>query len=125
VHAPLDYASLLKPDPELRELLCSIDVPKYIFTNADAKHMDVCLGILGIRDCFQVRGAALPASPGSRPARQPGAGRARLPARRWRARPWINAPASPLPSPPSPPPCLPADLPACLPGPPPAGLLLL
>ncbi len=55
MHGSLDYKKLLKPDPELRELLFSIDVPKYILTNADIKHTEICLDILGIADCFQVR----------------------------------------------------------------------
>lgn len=48
----LDYAGMLKPDPELREILCSIDIPKYILTNADRKHAQICLDQLGISDCF-------------------------------------------------------------------------
>ncbi len=51
----LEYASLIRPDAELRELLFSIDLPKYIFTNADAKHAEICLEKLGVQDCFQVR----------------------------------------------------------------------
>jgi hypothetical protein len=33
---------------------CSIDLPKYILTNADQKHAEMCLDRLGIRDCFKV-----------------------------------------------------------------------
>uniref|UniRef100_A0A7S2QUN3 Pyrimidine 5-nucleotidase n=1 Tax=Chlamydomonas chlamydogama TaxID=225041 RepID=A0A7S2QUN3_9CHLO len=47
------YHELIKPDPALRELLCSMDVPKYVFTNADKEHAKVCLELLGLSDCFQ------------------------------------------------------------------------
>lgn len=53
VHGTLEYKHMLKPDPALHQLLQSIPLPKYIFTNADIKHTDICLDILGIRDCFQ------------------------------------------------------------------------
>lgn len=49
----LDYDSLLKPDINLRELLCSMAVPKYVLTNADRVHAQKCLARLGISDCFQ------------------------------------------------------------------------
>lgn len=50
-HIP--YEQLIKPDPALRELLFSMDLPKYIFTNADKKHAEICMRCLGITDCFQ------------------------------------------------------------------------
>ncbi|KAF5838196.1 HAD-like domain-containing protein [Dunaliella salina] len=53
VHAPLDYQSMLHPDVLLREILCSIDLPKYILTNADTAHARKCLDRIGIRDCFE------------------------------------------------------------------------
>eukprot|EP00955_Chlamydomonas_euryale_P039590 351465-Chlamydomonas_euryale.AAC.4 len=31
-----------------------MDLPKYVFTNADAKHAAICLRLLGIEDAFQV-----------------------------------------------------------------------
>lgn len=49
----LPYASLLQPDPALREMLFSMDLPKYVFTNADKTHADICLQRLGIQDCFK------------------------------------------------------------------------
>lgn len=52
VHHTLQYDKLLFPDAALRSLLSCIRVPKYILTNADSKHTDICLEILGIRDCF-------------------------------------------------------------------------
>lgn len=52
VHGSLDYEKYLKPDPNLKQLLDKIPVPKYIFTNADIKHTERCLSILGISDCF-------------------------------------------------------------------------
>lgn len=41
-----------QPDPTLRALLDSIPLPKHIFTNADRKHAERCLDLLGIRSCF-------------------------------------------------------------------------
>ncbi|EFN58075.1 hypothetical protein CHLNCDRAFT_11898, partial [Chlorella variabilis] len=52
VHASLPYESYLRPDPALRDLLDSIPLPKYIFTNADAAHAARCLGLLGVAGCF-------------------------------------------------------------------------
>lgn len=49
----IDYGHAIRPAPELRELLFSIDIPKYILTNADRVHMDKCLELMGISDCFQ------------------------------------------------------------------------
>jgi len=54
VHGRLEYEVLLQPDPALRELLCSIDLPRFVFTNADKAHAARCLARLGIADCFQV-----------------------------------------------------------------------
>lgn len=52
VHGSLDYEKFLQPDPTLRALLDSIPLPKHIFTNADRKHAERCLDLLGIRSCF-------------------------------------------------------------------------
>lgn len=52
VHGSLEYEKYLKPDPVLRKLLDSIPVTKYIFTNADIKHAERCLDLLGLRECF-------------------------------------------------------------------------
>eukprot|EP00197_Chlamydomonas_leiostraca_P001857 CAMPEP_0202887226 /NCGR_PEP_ID=MMETSP1391-20130828/42574_1 /ASSEMBLY_ACC=CAM_ASM_000867 /TAXON_ID=1034604 /ORGANISM="Chlamydomonas leiostraca, Strain SAG 11-49" /LENGTH=261 /DNA_ID=CAMNT_0049570507 /DNA_START=130 /DNA_END=915 /DNA_ORIENTATION=- len=52
-HKAIDYHHLLHPDVLLREILCSIDLPKYVLTNADRKHAEICLARMGITDCFQ------------------------------------------------------------------------
>ena len=39
-------------------MLQAVAVPKWVFTNADVKHAERCLDLLGIRDCFQVCGNA-------------------------------------------------------------------
>ncbi len=52
VHGNLDYEKLLPKNPALRELLDSLKMPKYIFTNADTVHANVCLEHIGIKDCF-------------------------------------------------------------------------
>ncbi|KAG1655332.1 hypothetical protein FOA52_006728 [Chlamydomonas sp. UWO 241] len=52
-HGHVNYAAHIHADPALRELLFSIDLPKYVFTNADKTHMEICLRLLGIEDCFQ------------------------------------------------------------------------
>jgi FMN phosphatase YigB (HAD superfamily) len=54
VHGRIDY-SLIDADPALRETLCSIELPRFVFTNADRHHADKCLERLGIADLFQVR----------------------------------------------------------------------
>ena len=54
VHGTLPYQELLKADPELRRILESLPQEKWIFTNADIRHTETCLGILGIRDLFKV-----------------------------------------------------------------------
>jgi len=54
VHGSLPYERLLKKDEELRDLLSSIPMPKYVFTNADKKHAETCLRLLGIDDLFEV-----------------------------------------------------------------------
>lgn len=55
VHGALPYSRLLQHDPQLRQVLESLPQVKHIFTNADIRHAEKCLDILGIRDCFQVR----------------------------------------------------------------------
>ena len=54
VHGTLPYERMLHEDKAMRELLQSIDLPKYVFTNADTKHAEICLRLLGIADLFQV-----------------------------------------------------------------------
>uniref|UniRef100_A0A5B6YRA5 Pyridoxal phosphatase n=1 Tax=Davidia involucrata TaxID=16924 RepID=A0A5B6YRA5_DAVIN len=52
VHGRLPYDSI-KPDAQLRNLLCSINQRKIIFTNSDRIHAMKALDRLGIRDCFE------------------------------------------------------------------------
>eukprot|EP00741_Cyanophora_paradoxa_P009135 tig00000145_g8847.t1 len=53
VHKSIPYERLLREDPQLCELLESINAPKYIFTNADDEHARSVLARLGIAHCFQ------------------------------------------------------------------------
>ena len=53
VHGTLEYADLLGPDPALKEILERMPPERWVFTNADAAHAEVCLGLLGIKDCFK------------------------------------------------------------------------
>lgn len=55
VHHALPYEKYLKKDDALRRLLQQIPLPKYVFTNGDRKHAEICLRLLGITDCFKVR----------------------------------------------------------------------
>jgi hypothetical protein len=54
VHHELPYSELLHPDCRSREALFSMRVPRYIFTNADQIHAELCLQRLGLEGCFQV-----------------------------------------------------------------------
>ena len=54
MHGKLPYEKLIHKDEALRKMLLILPFPKYIFTNADIKHAERCLGLLGIRDCFKV-----------------------------------------------------------------------
>lgn len=51
VHGRLPY-DVIKPDPQLRNLLCSITLRKIIFTNSDRVHAIKVLKRLGLEDCF-------------------------------------------------------------------------
>ncbi len=51
MHGSLEY-SLITPDPKVREVLLAMECPRYLLTNADAKHARVCLARLGLEDCF-------------------------------------------------------------------------
>lgn len=53
VHHALPYSQLLRPDPAMRALLQSVTLPKYIFTNADRKHAEICLKLMGLEDLFE------------------------------------------------------------------------
>ena len=55
VHHTLPYAKLLKPEPAMRSFLEAIKLPKYIFTNADIKHAEICLQLMGLDNIFDVR----------------------------------------------------------------------
>ena len=48
----LPIETIFAPDPELRRLLQSLSLPKWIFTNADANHAGRVLTALGMSDCF-------------------------------------------------------------------------
>ncbi|XP_054822105.1 suppressor of disruption of TFIIS-like [Prosopis cineraria] len=52
VHGRLPYDSI-KPDIQLRNVLCSIKQRKIIFTNSDRIHALKALDRLGISDCFE------------------------------------------------------------------------
>ncbi|HPE36682.1 MAG TPA: pyrimidine 5'-nucleotidase [Spirochaetales bacterium] len=52
VHPDGEEAALA-PDPELGPLLDSIDLPKYVFTNAPVEHADRVLAHLGVADRFR------------------------------------------------------------------------
>ncbi|XP_010277510.1 PREDICTED: uncharacterized protein LOC104611920 [Nelumbo nucifera] len=51
VHGRLPYEAI-KPDPQLRALLRSINQRKIIFTNSDRKHAIKVLERIGLQDCF-------------------------------------------------------------------------
>ena len=48
----IDLSKYLKPDPELKQVLDSFPVKKFILTNADAGHAKRVLDALEIQDCF-------------------------------------------------------------------------
>ncbi|KAG2401438.1 hypothetical protein LR48_Vigan02g226900 [Vigna angularis] len=52
VHGRLPYDSI-KPDAQLRNLLCTIKQRKIVFTNSDRIHAMRALDRLGIKDCFE------------------------------------------------------------------------
>jgi len=54
-YGKLDYESYLRHDPFLVSLFKSISplTRRYIFTNADRKHAEICMRILGIAEFFQ------------------------------------------------------------------------
>ena len=49
-YVPLE--EYIGPDPDLREILLAYQQDKWIFTNADTKHAERVLQVIGIRDCF-------------------------------------------------------------------------
>lgn len=53
VHLSVDYKEHVARDDRLRELLVSLPQEKWIFTNADVRHAEAILAILGVRDCFK------------------------------------------------------------------------
>ena len=48
----LPIETVIAPDPALRNVLQSLSLPKWIFTNADANHAGRVLSALGVSDCF-------------------------------------------------------------------------
>ncbi|KAG6704590.1 hypothetical protein I3843_07G135000 [Carya illinoinensis] len=52
VHGRLPY-DLIKPDSQLRNLVCNITQRKIIFTNSDRNHAVKVLDRLGLKDCFE------------------------------------------------------------------------
>ncbi|KAM7462773.1 hypothetical protein LguiA_030894 [Lonicera macranthoides] len=52
VHGRLPY-DVIRPDPQLRNLLRSINQRKIIFTNSDENHAMKVLDRIGIKDCFE------------------------------------------------------------------------
>ena len=48
----LPLADYLQPAPELRSLLLSLPLPRWIFTNADDRHAQRVLAQLDLLDCF-------------------------------------------------------------------------
>lgn len=49
----IPIGKFVKPDPELRSLLLSLNQNKFIFTNSDLNHVLRVLNSLGIADCIQ------------------------------------------------------------------------
>ncbi|GAB4816107.1 hypothetical protein N2152v2_003153 [Parachlorella kessleri] len=52
VHGTLPYERHLKRDVKLQRILDSIPISKYVFTNADRRHAQRCLALLGLQSCF-------------------------------------------------------------------------
>lgn len=50
---PAGEEDVLSPDPALKPFLDSIDLPKYIFTNAPMEHAERVLRRLGVESCFR------------------------------------------------------------------------
>jgi pyrimidine 5'-nucleotidase len=48
----LPIRKMVQPDPELRELLLSLQLRKFIFTNADSAHAGRILDALELQGCF-------------------------------------------------------------------------
>ncbi|KAI7869913.1 HAD-like domain-containing protein [Spinellus fusiger] len=53
IDGALPLESILKPDPELREMLSGLKIRKWLFTNAYLPHAERCLNIMGISDQFE------------------------------------------------------------------------
>jgi pyrimidine and pyridine-specific 5'-nucleotidase len=54
VHGRLRH-DLLQGDARMRELLFALQMPRFVFTNADNAHTNKCLREIGIEDCFDGR----------------------------------------------------------------------
>jgi pyrimidine 5'-nucleotidase len=48
----LPIQQMVRPDPDLREMLLALHLRKFIFTNADTAHAGRILAALGVADCF-------------------------------------------------------------------------
>eukprot|EP00884_Botryococcus_braunii_P006646 jgi/Botrbrau1/15983/Bobra.0375s0007.1 len=53
VHASLPYSELLQRDSQVRLLLESLPHRLWLFTNADEKHANTCLDLLGLNGIFE------------------------------------------------------------------------
>ena len=53
IHGGLPYTYHLHDMPQLRRMLHTIPVDKYVFTNADRKHTQRCLELTGLKECFK------------------------------------------------------------------------
>jgi len=49
----LPIHEFIQPDPELRQMLITLPLRRFIFTNADRDHARRVLQVLGVEDCFE------------------------------------------------------------------------
>ncbi len=49
----LPVHDFIQPDPELRQMIVTLPLRRFIFTNADRDHAQRVLEVLGVADCFQ------------------------------------------------------------------------
>ena len=52
IHGQLQYKAHLEKAPALKNVLNTIPVKKYVFTNANLAHAETCLAYMGIDSCF-------------------------------------------------------------------------
>lgn len=53
MHGTIPYEQWILPNPGLAELIRRLPQRKWLFTNADRRHADVVLGLLGMTDIFE------------------------------------------------------------------------